>query len=367
MAFLALLWLPLLLSLALPDDSLSLTEQRSLAPFPTPELSPTGIARLPTALEAYYDDRIGLRDDAIRAWAWIHIELFGSSPSDKLIVGRDGWLFLGDENAVAQYRGTARLDADALERWLRVLEARRAWLAERDIAYLLVLVPNKHRIYADYMPASLPRVSEESQLDQLVDRLREASTVPFLDLRPALRAAAREGRAYHKTDTHWNDRGAYAAYRAILIRLAQIDASLVPQPPVPIRGFTRTRPGLGLARIVGLSRAYPEESLDLVVKAPRAEVPAKRRAALDDRMRRQLPFGLGTGDGSLPSAVMFRDSFADALVPFLSESFSRIVYVWERDVDPRVVEAERPDVVIQEIAERFLDRPPLDIEEVSRR
>ena len=59
---------------------------------------------------------------------------------------------------------------------------------------------------------------------------------------------------------------------------------------------------------------------------------------------------------------MFRDSFANALIPFLSESFDRIVYVWQPDVHPQVVQIEKPDVVIHEIAERFLARTPHGVE-----
>jgi hypothetical protein len=345
-------------------------EQRTLAELPEIDFSRRGLVslpRLPSALEAYYDDRMGLRDDLIRAWAWLHIEGLGVSPSTRLLVGRDGWLFFGHENAVAQYRGTARFDPAALERWVRVLEERHEWLAERGIEYLLVLVPNKHRVYAQYMPGRVTRVAVSSQLDQLVARLEQTQSVPFLDLRPVLEAAAQDARVYHKTDTHWNDLGAYAAYRAILERLGERSASLGEQEPVAVRPLTRTRPGLGLARIVGLSLAYPEESFDLVVEKPLARVPSSRRATWQDRVNRQLPFALGTGDADLPTALMFRDSFADALVPYLSESFSRIVYVWERDVDPRIVEAEHPEIVIQEIAERFLDRPPQGIENFTRR
>jgi hypothetical protein len=52
--------------------------------------------------------------------------------------------------------------------------------------------------------------------------------------------------------------------------------------------------------------------------------------------------------------VIFRDSFASALVPFLSEHFSRAVYLWQNDVDAQVVEQEHPDIVIQEIVGRHL-------------
>ena len=57
---------------------------------------------------------------------------------------------------------------------------------------------------------------------------------------------------------------------------------------------------------------------------------------------------------SLPRAVIFRDSFASRLVPFLSEHFSRAVYLWQNDFDASVVAEEHPDVVIEEIVGRHL-------------
>ena len=350
--FLTLLWLPLAVSLLTPDETRSLSEQRKLAQLPKRGADWT------RSFERYYDDRLGFRNDLVRAWAWLHIEGLGVSPSDSLLVGKQGWFFFGDEAAVAQYRGTARFERAELLSWGRVLAERQRWLKERGIPYLLVLVPNKHRLYGQYMPDSLPKVSERSQLDDLVDYLRAESDVWLLDLRGTLEDAARQNRVYHKTDTHWNDVGAYAAYRAILQKLAQKLPVFEDQAPVAVRSFERTTPGLGLPRIVGLSNAYPERSFDLAVAEPRGGVPPKRRARWEDRVRRQLPFALGTGDERLPTAVIFRDSFANALVPYLSESFSRIVYVWEFDLIPQLVEAERPDVVIQEIAERFLGRTP---------
>jgi alginate O-acetyltransferase complex protein AlgJ len=52
--------------------------------------------------------------------------------------------------------------------------------------------------------------------------------------------------------------------------------------------------------------------------------------------------------------VIFRDSFMSRLVPFLSEHFSRAVYLWQNDFDDDVVTREHPDIVIQEIVGRHL-------------
>jgi hypothetical protein len=57
---------------------------------------------------------------------------------------------------------------------------------------------------------------------------------------------------------------------------------------------------------------------------------------------------------SLPRAVIFRDSFTSALAPFLSEHFSRAVYLWRNDFDTSEVTAEHADVVIEEIVGRHL-------------
>jgi hypothetical protein len=357
-AFFVLIWIPLIGSLGARDAVISETEQRVLAPLPRPGVEPGSWQALPAAMEAWYDDRMGLRDALIRAHGYLEVRWLGVSSSDRLVVGRRGWLFLGDSAPVAQYRGTARFTQGELHRWRQVLVQWRDWLAGQDIAFLVVFVPNKHSLYPEFMPASLPRVSDESQLSQLVRFLEDTSDLPVLDLRGPLEAAKARARIYHKTDTHWNDRGAYAAYRAILGALAEQLPRLAEDAPVPVRLEEFDGPGMGLARMVGLDEVIGEHYVFLHPTRPRAAIEPEQRALFEDRTRRQLPLEMGTGDPELPRALMVRDSFANALIPYLSESFERILYVWERSIDPALVERERPDVVIFEMVERFIGQVP---------
>jgi hypothetical protein len=55
---------------------------------------------------------------------------------------------------------------------------------------------------------------------------------------------------------------------------------------------------------------------------------------------------------SLPSVVVFRDSFSIAMHPYLSEHFSRSLYYWQRHGDMEIFEREKPDLVIHEIVGR---------------
>ena len=361
--FFLLLSLPLASQWWAGASNISESENRLLARPPTLKANWESWASFPQRSEAYLDDHLGLRETMIRNFTRIHLAAFGISPSKMLVVGEEGWFFVGDRDAVAHYRGIDPLGPGELKRWQRILEERQAWLAEQGIAYLVVLVPDKHEVYGEYMPASLPRTSEIRPLGQLADQLAEHSNIPFLDLREALAQEKGKRRIYHQTDTHWNDAGAYAAYVAILGQLDETLPNLEASQPVRVRRTRHDSAGLGLAALVGMEEILREEVLSVEVARPHSQIAPEHRAGYARRTRQLLPLAHGVPDPDLPRAVMFRDSFGTALIPFLSEHFSRILYVWERDVDPHVVRIEKPDIVIQEIVGRFLGRRPQGVGE----
>jgi hypothetical protein len=363
--FFGLLGSPLTALLLGNVSEISNPENRRLAEPPALEARWESWASFPRRSENYFDDHLGFRETMIRNFARLNLAAFGVSPSDKLVVGREGWLFFGDENAIAGYRGTDPLSPGELARWRSVLEERRDWLTERGIAYLVILVPDKHEFYAEYMPASLPRATDIHPMDQLVDFLAEHSDIEILDLRPALEAEKLKRRVYHRTDTHWNDAGAHAAYRAILRRLDALLPGIENAQPARVKRGQYDAPGLGLAGLVGLEDVLREEVLSARLIRPRAEIAREHRAHYKQRTRTLQPLAHGVANPKLPRAVMFRDSFGNALIPYLSEHFRRILYVWNRDVDPEVVVVEKPDIVIQQIVGRFLPRRPRTVAELQ--
>lgn len=361
------LWLPLVMSFVQGPRAVSATENRFLAELPRLGPDPASWAAYPARVSRYYDDHVGLRNAMIRAYAYLTIELFGTSPTESLVVGKQGWLYFGNPDAIAQYRGVAPLSDLQLARWRKVLLERRDWLAERNIAFLFVLVPDKPLMYPKYMPDSLPRTGVEQPIDQLARHLWETTDLEVLDLRRPLQIGRRQERTYHRTDAHWNDWGAYVGYAAIVERLREMLPSMAGAKVIPAAHGSHVTHGMGLASIVGLASVYHEERIDMKPVGARARPAPEHRAHYDERARRMVPIALGVENESLPRAVMFRDSYANALVPYLSENFRRILFVWERDVDPAVVEREKPDVVIQEVVGRFLGRRPKGIDELKDR
>jgi hypothetical protein len=114
--------------------------------------------------------------------------------------------------------------------------------------------------------------------------------------------------------------------------------------------------------MMGLDDILGEEDWRLIPVKPR-----RARVVEEDRHDENWNQGrvvLEIDDPALPKAVVFRDSFGSALIPFLAEHFRRSVYLWRYDFAVDVLEQERPDVVIWLMTSRRLQwyvpfNPPL--------
>ena len=273
------------------------------------------------------------------------------SPSAAVVKGDHGWFFYGDDKSVEDYANVDPMTDQGLANWRAAILRARDWLRARNIAYVFTIAPDKHVIYADEMPPTLARVGDLSRADQLFTALQDTGLA--VDVRAVEFDAKARERVYQQTDTHWNDRGALVAYQQII---DAVRARVPSTPPAWTRDdFTpvdRTIEGLDLAGMMGLTRVLREVDMTLVPKRPRrARVLEPAGARPTDEEGRLVT---EIDDPSLPRAVIFRDSFTSRLVPFLSEHFSRAVYLWQNDFDADVVTKEHPDVVIQEIAGRHL-------------
>ena len=187
--------------------------------------------------------------------------------------------------------------------------------------------------------------------------MKAHSTVEVLDLTQALTEAKTNRVNYLQTDTHWNTFGGFVAYRAMVEALSRQLPGLNPLPLDTFGWKPRpSKPG-DLARILGRPEAYPESS-------GLTYVPLKPFAATKDlydpvRFPHQGPketrpcYTLNPeGSGK---AMVFHDSFACSWYGFLGQHFKEVVYVWQYEWNAALIEREKPDVVIDEILERFFN------------
>jgi alginate O-acetyltransferase complex protein AlgJ len=330
-----------------PEDAFE--ENREPAPLPAWPHDQDTLATWPTAFTNYFADHFAFRSQLVRAQARFRVQVLGSSPTPDVILGRAGWLFHGTDGAAEDFSGSRPFTEIELEAWRDTLQHTQDWLQERGIDYVFAVAPDKHVVYPEFMPDRVNEGLARSRVEQLLGHLRAHSTVRVADLRQPVLSARDAGRLFHVTDTHWNDLGAFVAYRQVIEQLGNPGG-----PPATFDDFNRQqvmRPGLDLARMLGLKSVLQEEDLRLEPRTPRrarvVEPARSSRALMDARVVTEQP-------GTRPRAVIFRDSFGSAMIPFLSEHFSRAVYLWQNNLDPDLILQERPNVVIQEWVGRHL-------------
>ena len=293
-----------------------------------------------------YDRSVGVLGEGLAATRFVRDE--------KMIEGRDGFLFMANDNnhVLAQHSGELRLDEAQLAGWRTVLERRTEMLAQRGCAHLVMIAPNNHSVYPEKLPRGID-FAPERPVHQLSDHLAATGAKTRL-IHPLAEMVAgkREHLVCSRTDSHWTDFGAFLAYE----RLLEDVRPVVETRYVELGDLIFM--DIDIAGDLGL-KFDPERN---------APQPFARMRYYNARLIYDNTVD-GTGcvavtDCDLAphtTCLLLGDSCAYVLAKFLAESFRRLVFAHAPNLDPAVVEATDPDVAISVIAERFLIAVPDDV------
>jgi alginate O-acetyltransferase complex protein AlgJ len=344
---------------AAADETLG--EKRTLASRPGLPGDLAGFESFPGRFDAWFDDHFGFRGPLVRTYHRLMGRLLRGH-NDRVIVGRDGWLFY--RLATTAHEDAGPFSLGELLHWQEALENRHAWLAAQGIPLLVVVTPSKGAIYPEQLPDGLPE-PEGSRLDQLLSHLRGHASVPVLDLRGALRHARERERVYQKTDYHFDDAGAHVAYEAVLARAGQqLGLPLEAHPRGSFDEFEEAASGGNMAQLMGLADEYSETRLRLEPKVPGDYGVAPPEPGRSSPWVNQV-LETGHGPGDAPHVVMFGDSYGTQLAPFMAPHFERAVFFRPEAIDVQSLAHERPQLVINQFAEFKLQRAPaMDSNEV---
>ena len=269
----------------------------------------------------------------------------------KVIEGR-GRLYLANDgnHVLEQHSGGVRFSEDELLQWRNLLETRTAWLERRGSHHFFMVAPNSHSLYPDELPEWLPSAPERP-IHQLMNDLREHDSYAHL-LYPLEQLAEHEN-AYARTGSHWSELGASIACRALMDDIGKV---------LPVECFKEEDYEFEEVTYNGDlgAKMEPQWSSTFVkahAKAPRAE------RVFDNRIKgntgRRYVFEWEDPDAA-PHCLVYGDSFARRVLPFLAESFSRLTFVHMVTLDLDLVRRLDPDAVVLIMNERFLIRVPVD-------
>lgn len=140
--------------------------------------------------------------------------------SNTALAGKDGWVFYKqheDGQPLWNYMGINNFTEEELEKGAANLVETRDELAKRGIDFVAVCLPNKEIVYSEYMPDTVVQVNPVTKGLQFANYMWENTDVKYLYPLDELLAAKDDvPEIYFKTDTHWNQYGAFVGYSEVL-------------------------------------------------------------------------------------------------------------------------------------------------------
>jgi len=294
------------------------------------------------------------------------------SLSDDVHVGEDGWLFLvrGSNEVIDLYRDDSSFTDTMARAWVELLRERQDMLNARGIEYVHLAAPEKltllHRFYGQAADGKGLENLAGSPIMQLVDRY-DWDTPSLLNVVPYLSGQIDNYPVYWKSDTHWSCWGAFLAYQLLCSRLKiPVNEDLLNYPYVEgdlvmdLGG--KTEPAIPeKARFYQLDRDSRRVYANPLVRYKEANGMVDEGSL---HVGSHVIYRNDSPKAADKTIVLFGDSFSECrnhlLSGMLAETVRELHFIWNASIDHEYVRRIRPDIVITELAERFMTRIPVD-------
>lgn len=297
--------------------------------------------------EAYYTDHAAFRNEMVYADAMVQTNVFRESNVSGVIYGTDGWLYY--TSTLPDYLGTDVLSQRELFGLANNFALVQAYLEEQNIEFVLTIPPNKNTLYGDNMPYYDDYIVNADHSAVLLSPLLKEEDVEYLDLFTMFQNE--DETLYLRRDSHWNMKGACLAYNGIMdaLQLEHEDYTDVEVTPV-----ANTQGDLNRM----LYSFYGVSEEDYAYDMAQNFTYTNEVQSVEDGW---IITENEEGEGSL---LMFRDSFANTLIPFISNEFETVYYSkGQPNALEQYVAEYNPDYVVIQKVERniaeYLNEPPI--------
>ena len=191
-------------------------ENRTLASKPI--FMSTNINEYPKKYEEYFNDYLPFRNELVKLKNLNDIFVFKNIISDRVLLGKNKWLFTKNVNSIGKYMGIERyyFTKEELEVAKNNLIHFRDELKKKNIDFILMVCPDKQFIYSEYMPDYIKRKSIKSGTDIFVEYIKNNIDIKVVYPKEELLKYKDKYQLYYKYDNHWNNLGAYIGYSELM-------------------------------------------------------------------------------------------------------------------------------------------------------
>lgn len=313
-----------ILDMVKPDKSFSELENRVLSKKPALTTKTFFSGDFSTRYEKYINDQFFVRD------TWIDLKskaefVLGKIENNGIIYGKDNYMF---EKFDRVDEGILTKNVDCIKQFTD----------KYNIPTTFALIPNSYMILADKLPKGSVLINQYTYIDSIYQFLSNTST-HTLDFSSTLSSHKNEY-IYYRTDHHWTTYGAYLAYvnyvQSIGLTPISLD-SLTPEKVDNFYGtyFSKTKLFNAVSDIITY---YP---MDVSVTIDDTQKESLYDNTKWDTRDKYSAFLWGNNgvtvlksshnqnhqEGHTSRVLVFKDSYANSFVPFLTYNFDEVYVV----------------------------------------
>lgn len=297
-----------------------------------------------------------LRDDLIKVNNYIKTNLLETNPiPDKIIQGKDGWKFVGDNysNALSESKGFLLFTEKELQILKEKLLDRKQFLKEQNIKYYIAVAPNKLTIYKDKLGITdYCSTTKRKQFETLCQSL----DINYIYLGNKFPKTPTED-LYYKTDTHWNFTAGIYAFNEVYTHLAKD----FQQHNLKNYNFSDLKPENTGSNIGDLNDVLlldkNEQFINYGLKEKSKATPLAPKLSIPKNYvfnPLQFESRYKTNNNNLKILVL-NDSFFGYFKNYFVENFGESLFIWQHTFRKKMILSEKPDIFFHEIVERDLD------------
>ncbi len=343
------------------DKARSEFENIQLAQKPSFSWSTFADGSFGNAYVKYINEQFIGRDDWITLKASADMGL-GRTEGHGIVYGKDHQLL--EKLQVVDTRtpgaGTNVVEQKSMDRSVNVMKS---FLSMYDKDITFSLVPNAYAVLDDKVPYAFPGVNQQKETERIYSELSQADDrLTTIDFSDALKEHADEY-IYYRTDHHWTTLGAYYAYVEYChekgltpVELSELDKNEVsdfygtfyskakrPGQPadtitwydIPVDNFAFTANLNQDKELAQLGTVVEQDGMELVSMNSLID---QRKFAVRDKYaaftwgnpgysRIKSSNNLNHEEGKTSKLLIFKDSYANSMIPYLTYNYDEIVVV----------------------------------------
>lgn len=335
----------------LSEESKNVEKPRGRELNQMPKFEISTISQYSSKFEEYYSDFLPYGRKLRNLWSKINYNIFNTNTDEKVIVGKDGWLFFtGEEGqSIEQVQSMDFYSIKEKEDILSSLKANFHNFKNKGIDAYLFFVPNKENIYREYLPDTIPIKNDISPVEDLIYYIKDNSDIKVVYPKEELLKAKEKYQIYRKYDTHWNKIGSYFGTLALQkvidpnfnYDVNNIEIEVIDKVDERDLAEINSSKDLYENRVI-VSNFYPQMQHTYF-----DHIQYQEYVANEDNL---------DNSKNDKSILVIGDSFRWDMIDYFSKLYKKSYFMHREDYSIGLIEILKPDIIVLQVVERYYDR-----------